>query len=115
MLTPQEVRELALSLDGTQERDHFGQPSFRVERIFATLWPEQNWVHLMLTPEMQHELVAEAPDIFAQVPNKWGENGATRAGLEHISRDEMLAVLTLAHGLAAPKAKSKRRVKASDA
>ena len=109
MLTPQEVRELALSLEGAQERDHFGQPSFRVERIFATLWPEQNWVHLMLTPEMQHELVAEAPSIFSQIPNKWGEKGATRANLERISRDEMLAVLILAYGLALPRAKLKHR------
>lgn len=109
MVTPEEVRELALSLEGAQERDHFGQPSFRVERIFATLWPPQNWVHLMLTPEMQHELVAEAPTIFSQIPNKWGQNGATRAALENISRDEMLAVLTLAHGLALPRAKAKQR------
>lgn len=60
MLTPQDVRELALCLEGTQERDHVGIPSFRVRRIYATLWPDQNWVHLFLTPEMQHELITDS-------------------------------------------------------
>ena len=63
----------------------------------------------MLTPEMQHELIADAPEIFSQIPNKWGQNGATRASLERINREEMLTVLTLAHSLALPRPKSKRR------
>ncbi|RYG72564.1 MmcQ/YjbR family DNA-binding protein, partial [bacterium] len=82
MITPEVVRELAMSLSGTEERDHCGIPSFRVRKIYATLWPDDNWVHLMLSPEMQHELIAESPGIFQQLPNKWGLNGATRVFLD---------------------------------
>jgi len=110
MLEPETVRELALSLEGTEERDHCGIPSFRYRVIYATLWIEERGVNLMLTPEMQHELVADAPEIFSQLPNKWGLNGATRVNLDKISREEMLTVLKLAWGLAQPKPKiSKRR------
>jgi hypothetical protein len=35
------VRELALALPEATEQDHHGRPSFRVGRIFATLWTER--------------------------------------------------------------------------
>jgi hypothetical protein len=39
MLTPGDVRALALALPEVVEQDHHGRPSFRVAgRIFATLW-----------------------------------------------------------------------------
>jgi hypothetical protein len=104
VLTAQEVRELALSLPETRERELAGHPAFYVARVFAIVWPQQHWVHLLLTVKMQRELVARAPHIFS-VPlqnekDKWGESGATRVDLSQISREEMLAVLTMAHGLA---------------
>jgi hypothetical protein len=115
MIEPEVVRELALSLEGSEERDHCGIPSFRYRVIYATLWIEERYVHLMLTPEMQHELVRDAPEIFSQVPNKWGLNGATRVNLNTVTREEMMAVLKLAWELAKPKPKiSKRSAAKSD-
>ncbi len=108
MIEPEAVRELALSLEATEERDHCGIPSFRCRIIYATLWIEERAVNLMLTPEMQHELVADAPEIFSQLPNKWGLNGVTRVNLDMISREEMLTVLRLAWGLAQPKPAKKK-------
>jgi hypothetical protein len=102
MIDANTVRELALSLPGTQERDHCGIPSFRVRRIYATLWEEGRFVNLQLTPEMQHELIADAPEIFSQLPNKWGLNGSTEVKLDTINREEMYTVLKLAWSLAQP-------------
>lgn len=41
-MTPDEARQLALSLPEAIEKDHHGRPSFRVGgKIFATLWSDQ--------------------------------------------------------------------------
>jgi hypothetical protein len=56
-----DVRALALGLDGTEERDHHGSPSFRTRRrIFATL-PDEAHLHLMLAEEEIRAAVAEWP------------------------------------------------------
>ena len=49
-MTPTDVRRFALALPGTVEQPHFAMTSFRVAgRIFATMPPEGNAVHLFLT------------------------------------------------------------------
>ena len=51
-------------------------------RIFATLASiKDGFGNLMLTPEMQAEFVAEAPDLFVPVAGGWGRMGATHIGL----------------------------------
>ena len=53
------VRRVALALDGTEERDHHGFPSFRTRRrIFATL-PDEAHLHVMLPEEEIRAAVAE--------------------------------------------------------
>jgi hypothetical protein len=41
MVTAARVRELALALPEATEQDHHGRPSFRVGKIFATLWTDR--------------------------------------------------------------------------
>ena len=41
MVSSERVRELALALPEATEQDHHGRPSFRVGKIFATLWTER--------------------------------------------------------------------------
>lgn len=53
-----QVRSLALALDGATERDHHGFPSFRARTIFATL-PDDQTLRIMLTEPAIHEAVAE--------------------------------------------------------
>lgn len=56
-----DVRRLALRLDGAAERDHHGFPSFRTSRrIFATL-PDERHLRLMLPEEEIRATVAEWP------------------------------------------------------
>ncbi len=47
MHSAQDIRELALALEGVTEVDHFGRPSFRTkERIFAVARPDGLFLHL---------------------------------------------------------------------
>jgi hypothetical protein len=77
MLTAEDFRRIALSLDGAQEGSHMGAVDFRVGgRIFATLASvKQGYGNLKLTPEIQAEFVAEAPGVFlpiAEAGERWG-------------------------------------------
>jgi hypothetical protein len=61
-MTPDDVRELCLTLDGATERDHHGFPSFRTtRRIFATV-PDPAHLHVMLPEEDIRAAVAEWPE-----------------------------------------------------
>lgn len=61
-MTPDDVRRIALSLDGANERDHHGSPSFRTtRRIFVTV-PDEEHLHVMLAEEDIRAAVAEWPD-----------------------------------------------------
>ena len=56
-----DVRRAALGLDGSEERDHHGFPSFRTRRrIFATM-PDSTHLHVMLPEEEIRAAVAEWP------------------------------------------------------
>ena len=60
-MDPDDVRRVALALDGAEERDHHGFPAFRARRrIFATL-PDAGHLHVMLPEEETRSAVAEWP------------------------------------------------------
>ena len=75
-----------------------GAVDFRVGgRIFATLASvKDGFGNLMLTPEMQAEFVAEAPDLFVPVAGGWGRMGATHIGLAKANRDILTGALRAA-------------------
>src|SRR4026208_1879281 len=82
-MTAADFRRIALSFDGAEEGSHMGAIDFRVGgRIFATLASvKQGFGTLMLTPEIQAEFVADAPDVFLPVAGGWGRMGATHIRL----------------------------------
>lgn len=106
----QAFREVALSLDGAEEGSHMGAPDFRVGgRIFATLaMQDQGYGNLMLSPELQRTLIAEAPDVFLPVPGGWGRMGATHIRLAAASAGQMLKGLELAWRLRIEKNRKSR-------
>lgn len=62
MVTPRQVREIALGLPETTEQDHHGRPSFRVRgKIFATLFGS-GVMNVMPGEERILAAVAEAPE-----------------------------------------------------
>jgi hypothetical protein len=98
VMTPADFRRIALSLEGTEEGSHMGAVDFRVGgRIFATLASvKDGFGNLMLSPEMQAEFVAEAPDLFLPVAGGWGPMGITHIRLARANRDVLAGALRAA-------------------
>jgi len=93
------ARQMALSLPGVIEEDHFGRPSFRVnKKIFATLWTTQNLMMVKLSPIDQDVFHAFDPAVFYPVPNKWGLKGATFVELAKVRQDMLGDALNIAYG-----------------
>lgn len=78
MITAETARQIALSLPGTQEYDHFGKPAFRANnRTFSTLWIPEQRMMVKLSPVDQSVFCLFNHDIIYPVPNKWGLQGYT--------------------------------------
>jgi hypothetical protein len=95
-MTEEDFRKIALELPETSESAHMGHPDFRVVgKIFATLWPEEGWAMVKLTPEEQEAFVQAAPNVFSPVKGLWGRRGATSVRLERatkaMARDGLIA------------------------
>ena len=97
-MNAQDFRRIALSLEGVEEGSHMGAADFRVGgRIFATLASQkQGYGNLMLTPEVQAQFVAEAPNIFLPIAGGWGRMGSTHIRLSEASEDVLAGALQTA-------------------
>jgi hypothetical protein len=102
MATANDVRKLALALEGTTEHPHFDRAAFKVKRIYATLAADGKSLNLKLTPEEQEFKTMMASEVFSQIPNAWGRQGWTGVDLKAIGKAELKAALTMAweHGRA---------------
>ena len=91
-------RTIALSLEGVEQGSHGGAIDFRVGgRIFATLAAvKQGYGNLLLTPELQSEFIAEAPQIFLPVAGGWGRNGFTHIRLDKADHAQVEGALCAA-------------------
>jgi hypothetical protein len=96
-----DFRELALGFDDVEESAHMGAADFRVGgHIFATLAHEHlGFGNLMLSPELQHSLIAEAPGVFLPIAGGWGRRGATHIRLAEASPQQLLKGLQMAWNL----------------
>src|SRR5262245_17121978 len=112
-MTAEDFRRIALSFDGAEEGSHMGAVDFRVGgHIFATLASvKQGFGNLMLTPAIQAEFVAEAPDVFLPVAGGWGRMGATHIRLAKAHRDVLTGALHTAWKLRVGKNSVQRSTK----
>jgi hypothetical protein len=96
---------MALRLAEATEGEHFGHADFRVGgKIFATLALEkEGYGVLLLTPDEQAGMVADAPQVFSPVAGGWGRKGATRVRLATVPADMLEAALRTAWRRKAPK------------
>jgi hypothetical protein len=103
--TAAEFRRIALGLPGAAEGAHHGHADFRVGgKIFATLGYEQaGYGVLLLSPEQQAGMVADAPEVFSPVPGGWGRQGSTRVRLDNAAPEILEAALRLAWQRKAPR------------
>lgn len=97
-MTIHDFRRIALSLEGSEESSHMGQPDFRVGgRIFATLASaSQGYGNLMLTPEQQAAFVEELPKVFVPIAGGWGRMGMTHIRLAAADEDILSGALRTA-------------------
>lgn len=96
MATAKDLRRIALSLEGTTEAPHFDRTAFKANRIYVTLAADQQTANFMFTPDEQEFKCLMAPEAFAPVPNKWGQNGATTATLAKLKVAELKDALETA-------------------
>jgi hypothetical protein len=94
MVTVDRVRELALQLPEATEQDHHGRPSFRVGKIFATIWDEHH-LNVMLDADGILTAVQSRPDACSEL--YWGKRlAAVQVDLD--AADEALVADLLADG-----------------
>jgi hypothetical protein len=81
-----------------------GHPDFRVRgKIFATLWPDDVWGMVKLTPQDQQRFILAEPAVFQSVKGAWGRRGATRVCLGAAKVDTLRQALVAAWCNTAPK------------
>ena len=104
MVDVETVRELALAYPETEERDHFGRPSFRIrKKIFATLWPVEKRAVVKLTPVDQSIFCDYDRSTFYPATGAWGRQGYTVINLRKVRKDMFKDALNLSWQLVAPK------------
>ncbi|MGO4668953.1 MmcQ/YjbR family DNA-binding protein [Bosea sp. 2YAB26] len=108
MPTGDDLRRLALALDGTVEAPHFDRVAFKVSRIYVTLAPDGCSANFGFSPEEQEFRCMMAPDAFSPVPNAWGKRGWTTADLSRLGLAELAGALEAAWAHGAQK-KPRRR------
>jgi len=109
MLSPNDFRRLALSLQGAIESAHMGHPDFRAfGRIFATLLPDGERGMVKLTPEQQDTFLSKDPETFEVGPGAWGRQGCTLVRLDAAKAATVSEALELAWRNNAAKASPKR-------
>jgi len=112
MPTSNDIRKIALALEGVVEIDHWGRPAFRTaKRIFAVIRPDGLFLHL---PDERKEFLFEAdPKTF--VKNMWGKRPYVVVQTGRIARRELEALIREAHSDCSPAAKAAKRPKSSAA
>ena len=79
-------------------------PDFRVGgKIFATLWPDNKFGMVKLTPEQQVAFVEAEPKVFQPVKGAWGRQGCTSVCLAAAKKGTLWPAMVAAWINRAPK------------
>jgi hypothetical protein len=97
-MSASDFRKIALGFEGVEQGSHMGAIDFRVGgRIFATLAAEKlGYGNLIISPELQAELIGRRPDLFLPVAGGWGRRGATHIRLADASVADLKRALRTA-------------------
>jgi hypothetical protein len=96
MASGEDLRRIALSLEGTVEAPHFDRAAFKVARIYVTLAADGLTANFKFAPDEQDFKCMMAAGAFAPVPNAWGRQGWTTATLAALSTVELADALEMA-------------------
>ena len=108
MATGNDLRRLALALEGTTEAPHFDRAAFKVARIYVTLAADGKTANFKFTPDEQEFKCMMAPGAFAPVPNAFGKQGWTTAVLSKLKLAELKSALEMARSHALPTTKRRQ-------
>lgn len=112
-MTPDEFREIALSMPGAVESAHMRHPDFRANgRIFATLsYPDAQSAMVKLAPADQRRLIEDHPQVYYRAKGAWGLEGCTMVHLDLAQPDLISQALELAwqNNATRPVGKAKRK------
>lgn len=112
MATGKDLQRMALALEGTTAAPHFDRTAFKVKRTYVTLAADKRSANFKFTPDEQAFKCMLAPEAFAPVPNKWGEQGWTTGTLAKMSADDLKSALEMAWAHALPAKTPAKRAKA---
>lgn len=93
MANADDLRALALALDGTVEQPHFDRAAFKARRIYVTVAADRLTANFRFTPEEQEFRCGVQAHAFRKVTNKFGDAGWTTATLAELDRDELAGAL----------------------
>ncbi|TCU11885.1 MmcQ/YjbR family DNA-binding protein [Rhizobium sullae] len=96
MATGEDLRRIALSLEGTIEAPHFDRMAFRVATIYVTLAADGRTANFNFTPDEQQFKCMMLADAFSPVPNAWGRRGWTTADLSQLGEEDLENALRMA-------------------
>lgn len=90
-----DFRRIALSFEGAEQGSHMGAVDFRVGgRIFATLASrKQGYGNLMISPELQADLIREYPELYLPIAGGWGRMGMTHIRLAEATEADLKRAL----------------------
>ncbi len=108
MATGNDLRRMALALEGTTEAPHFDRAAFKVARTYVTLAADGRSANFKFTPDEQEFKCMMAPGAFAPIANAWGRQGWTTATLARLGAAELKGALETAWAHALPKKKPRR-------
>lgn len=100
MITPETVKTMALSFEGTDEKPHFERTAFTVKKkIFATLSLKDKTLNLRFTPQVQFIFCPPGSDVIFPVGNAWGKQGWTTVNLDKANKKLVQSALEEAYRL----------------
>jgi len=102
MARAQDLRRIALSLEGTTEAPHFDRAAFKVKRIYVTLAADGKTANFKFEPDEQELKCTVLPEAFRPVEGGWGRQGWTTATLSELNAADLRNALEMAWRHALP-------------
>ena len=96
MATGEDLRHIALTLEGTTEAPHFDRTAFKTDRTYATLASDGRTANLKFSRDDQDFKCMVMPEAFTPVANAWGRQGWTVVDLSKLQESDLSNALELA-------------------
>ncbi|MEK3735218.1 MULTISPECIES: MmcQ/YjbR family DNA-binding protein [Paenibacillus] len=103
MMQIEEIREIALSLPGTVEVEHWGKPSFRINnKIFVVIQDDMSTITIKTTKEERHLYTSMSPETY-KIPDSFSNLNYMHIDLKSAKNEEVINLIRNAWGIVAPK------------